>query len=400
MPDPRSVWRREVRLPTFGGDAPALAGLFALVLAVYGRPLLDGTVYFQRDVQLMWLSHARAFVEAVRGGEWPTWNPWIAFGQPLWADANTQVLYPPTWLLLVLAPWRYYVLFVVGHMLLAGAGTYALSRTLVFSRTAAWVAAAVWVCSGPLASQVPVWNQLAGAAWMPWTVLFAVRALRTRRVHWIVLWGCGHALQIVAGAPEAALVTLAAIGAAALAIVLAARPRRAQAALRALRTIVAAGAIALGLSAGQWVPSVEMARRSERSRLSDAMRTQWSVHPLALAQAVVPVALPDVPLDPAQRRGVFESTDLVPSLYLGAAAGGAVRGGGGWALVRSGGGALLGRGGGPFLGRARPPPAWGGAATGPLLRGRPRIPPRGFNPPPPACPLPAPPAGGVARRRR
>jgi hypothetical protein len=320
MPDPRSVWRREVRLPTLGGDAPALAGLFALVLALYGRPLLDDTLYFQRDVQLMWLSHARAFVEAVRGGEWPTWNPWIAFGQPLWADANTQVLYPPTWLLLVLAPWRYYVLFVVGHMLLAGAGTYALSRTVAFSRTAAWVAAAVWVCSGPLASQVPVWNQLAGAAWMPWTVLFAVRALRTRRVHWIVLWGCGHALQIVAGAPEAALVTLAAIGAAALAIVLAARPRRAQAALRALRTIVAAGAIALALSAGQWVPSVEMARRSERSRLSDAMRTQWSVHPLAMAQALVPVALPDVPLDPAQRRGVFESTDFVPSLYLGAAA--------------------------------------------------------------------------------
>ena len=167
MPDPRSVWRREVRLPALGGEAPALAVLFALVLALYGRPLLDGTVYFQRDVQLMWLTHAGAFVEAVRSGEWPTWNPWIAFGQPLWADANTQVLYPPTWLLLVLEPWRYYVLFVVGHLLLAGAGIYALSRALALSRTAAWLAAAMWVCSGPLASQVPVWNQLPGTAWMP-----------------------------------------------------------------------------------------------------------------------------------------------------------------------------------------------------------------------------------------
>jgi Bacterial membrane protein YfhO len=320
MPDPRSAWRRDVRLPALGGDAPALAGLFALVLALYGRPLLDGTVYFQRDVQLMWLSHARAFVEALRGGEWPTWNPWIAFGQPLWADANTQVLYPPTWLLLVLAPWRYYVLFVVGHLLLASAGTYALSRTLALSRTAAWVAAAVWVCSGPLASQVPVWNQLAGATWMPWTLLFALRAMRTWRVPWLLLWGGGHALQILAGAPEAALVTLAGIGAAALAMVLAAGPRMPQAAARALGAMAAAGAIALGLSAGQWIPSVDMARRSERSRLSEAMRTQWSVHPLGLAQTVVPVALPDVPLEPAQRRGVFESTDFVPSLYLGAAA--------------------------------------------------------------------------------
>ena len=320
MPDLRSPWSREIKLPPLGGDAPALALLFALVLALYGRPLLDGTVYFQRDVQLMWLSHAQAFVAAVRGGEWPTWNPWIAFGQPLWADANTQVLYPPTWLLLALTPWRYYVLFVVGHFLLAGAGTYALSRALELSRTAAWLAAATWVCSGPLASQVPVWNQLAGTAWMPWTVLFALRTLRTWRVPSLVLWACGHALQILAGAPEAALMTLAGIGAAALAMVLAARPPRTQASVHALGAMAAAGAIALGLSAGQWVPSVEMARRSERTRLSEAMRVQWSVHPGALVQAVVPVALPDVPLAPAQRRGLFESTDFVPSLYLGAAA--------------------------------------------------------------------------------
>ena len=62
MPDPPSAWRRERRLPTPRGDAPALLGLLALVLVLYGRPLLDGTVYFERDVQLMWLTHARAFV--------------------------------------------------------------------------------------------------------------------------------------------------------------------------------------------------------------------------------------------------------------------------------------------------------------------------------------------------
>ena len=320
MPDPPSAWRRERRLPTPRGDAPALLGLLALVLVLYGRPLLDGTVYFERDVQLMWLTHARAFVEAVRLGEWPTWNPWIALGQPLWADANTQVLYPPTWLLLILAPWRYYVLFVVAHMLLAAAGAYALSRTLAFSRTAASVTAAVWVCSGPLASLVPVWNQLAGAAWMPWTVVFALRTLRTWRRAPLLLWGCGHALQILAGAPEAALMTLAGIGAAALAMSLSARSKMLHAAGRGLGAMATAGVFALALSAGQWIPSLEMARRSDRGLLSEAMRTQWSVHPVALAQVVVPLALPDVPLDPEQRRGVFESTDFVPSLYLGVAA--------------------------------------------------------------------------------
>ena len=319
MPDPPSAWRRERRLPTPRGDAPALLGLLALVLVLYGRPLLDGTVYFERDVQLMWLTHARAFVEAVRLGEWPTWNPWIALGQPLWADANTQVLYPPTWLLLILAPWRYYVLFVVAHMLLAGTGAYALARTLAFPRTAAWVTAAIWVCSGPVASQVPIWNQLAGAAWMPWTIHFALQGLRMGRMRAVLLWGCGHALQILAGAPEAVLMTGAGIAAAALWMCM--RPSSAglSPGVRTIGSFVIAGAVALGLSAGQWLPSVEVARRSGRGEMTDAMRTQWSVHPAALSQAVLPIALPDVPLGPSLRRGIFEATDLVPSLYLGAA---------------------------------------------------------------------------------
>src|SRR5207245_545751 len=126
-------------------------------------------------------------------------------GQPLWADANAQLGYPPTWLNLVLQPGRYYTLYVVAHALLGAVGLYALARRLGLSRDAALVAAALWSASGPVVSTVPMWNQLAGAAWLPWSMLAAETALDTGRSAHAVLWGATLAAPILAGSPEGAL---------------------------------------------------------------------------------------------------------------------------------------------------------------------------------------------------
>ena len=55
-----------------------------------------------------------------------------------------------------------------------------------------------------------------------------------------------------------------------------------------------AGVFALALSAVQWLPSLEAARRSARAGLGPEARAYWSVHPLALLQLVFPV-LVDTP---------------------------------------------------------------------------------------------------------
>jgi hypothetical protein len=59
------------------------------------RVVLFGEVLFERDVQLV-------FVRAVASGAAPLWDPHVAFGHPMLANPNTQVLYPPTWLNLIL----------------------------------------------------------------------------------------------------------------------------------------------------------------------------------------------------------------------------------------------------------------------------------------------------------
>ena len=303
--------------------AGPLIGLAALVALLFHRALFAGGVFFQRDVQLLWFTHVETFVRAVAGGAWPVWNPFLAFGQPLWADANAQLGYPPTWLNLVLQPWRYYTLYVVAHALLGAIGLYALARRLGLGREAALVAAALWTGSGPVVSTAPMWNQLAGAAWLPWSMLAAETALDTGRSAHAVLWGATLAAPILAGSPEGAL--LAAMLGAAVAVgrVFGARerlPRR-----RLALCLGIACVFALALSAVQWLPSLEAARRSARAGLGPEARAYWSVHPLALLQIVFPVLVDAPGLRPDRAAALSESREpYFASLYLGLAAAGLV----------------------------------------------------------------------------
>jgi hypothetical protein len=217
--DGATLWTRKLALPSIHPHALVFAGALAiLVVGLFRDAVLRGQVFFHRDVHLMWYTQMETFVRAVSAGEWPVWNPYIGFGQPLWADANTQVLYPPTWLNLLVRPWTYYTVYVIAHLLLAGTGLFALARRLGLGRAAAAAAALVWVASGPLLSVVEMWNQLAGAAWMAWAGFAAVATLTTGRRRWAVAWGLCQAAQVLAGSLEAALMT--AVGVAGYAIVM------------------------------------------------------------------------------------------------------------------------------------------------------------------------------------
>jgi Bacterial membrane protein YfhO len=312
-----SRWTQTLSIPSVHPHTVLFTALLAsLVLFLFRGAILGGRVFFHRDVHLMWYTQVETFVRAVTAGEWPVWNPFIGFGQPLWADANTQVLYPPTWLNLLMRPWTYYTAYVVAHLLLAGAGLFALARRLRMGRPAAATAALVWVASGPLLSVVEMWNQLAGAAWMPWAGVAALATLHTGRRRWAVLWGVCQAAQVLSGALEAALMT--ATGVVLYAVVM--RPWRDGGA--SPRHVFALGALALattaGLSAVQWLPSLAVAARSARAHLPADTRSYWSVHPAALLQMWLPVPLAELHLSTPVRRALFEGRDpLFASLYLG-----------------------------------------------------------------------------------
>jgi hypothetical protein len=291
-----------------GGAALLLAGLVAFHMR---ESLLEGRVYFERDLHLQWFGQIESFVHALAAGSLPLWDPWVGFGQPLLANANAQLLYPPTWLNLVLSPGRYYTLYLFAHLLVAGLGAFALSRRFTVSAAGSLVAAALWTVSGPLLSLGNVWNHLAGAALLPWILLAAVRVADEECLRPVATLAGLLALGVLAGSPDFLL--LAALPALVLAL---ARPAGGRG--RGFVRLAGAAALSALVSAAQLLPSLALVLQSSRAHLDAAVRGYWSIHPWVALQSVVPLAWNAVPLAPPLHQAWFEGREpYLFSLYLG-----------------------------------------------------------------------------------
>ncbi|HYN04853.1 MAG TPA: hypothetical protein VE359_20550, partial [Vicinamibacteria bacterium] len=83
--------------------------------------------------------------------------------------------------------------------------------------------------------------------------------------------------------------------------------------------------MAAALSSGLWLGALDLASRSSRRGLADAVRTYWSVHPAALLETLAAGIPGRLPLSPAWRTALFESREpFLASLYLGLSAAGLV----------------------------------------------------------------------------
>ncbi|HET6897676.1 MAG TPA: hypothetical protein VFK70_04985, partial [Vicinamibacteria bacterium] len=316
MSEPPRWWGRKVSWPD-GRDAAAALGLLALLLALFWRLVFRGEVLYDRDIAAVFHPMAESFFRAWRAGSRPLWNPWFSFGEPMLANPSAQVLYPPTWLMLAVPPATYYTLYVLAHLALGGLGLYLLGRDLGFARASAWVGAAVWTLSGPLLSLVNVWHHLGGACWMPWVILGGRRALAAARLREAAIWGLVIAAQVLVGSPDLSLLTLLAaafcLGPDVVAI-LRSRPRVAG-------MLAAGAAIAVTASAGQWLPTLDVARRGARLALSSETRGFWSIHPWTVPQVLAPVSWRALPEYSPRAAELYEAWEpFLRSLYLGAPA--------------------------------------------------------------------------------
>ncbi|HYN04852.1 MAG TPA: hypothetical protein VE359_20545 [Vicinamibacteria bacterium] len=192
-------------------DRLAFLALTLLVVALFRESVLQGGVFYKRDIHLIWHPQVEGFVRAVFSGALPLWDPSPAFGQPLLADPAMQILYPPTWLNLLVRPWTYYTLFAFGHVLLSGLAFHALARRWGLGAGAALAGACAWVLSGPFLSLVDLWHHFASAAWIPAVFLAAERAVESRRARDALVLGFAIGLQVLAGSADVCAMTLAAL---------------------------------------------------------------------------------------------------------------------------------------------------------------------------------------------
>src|SRR5262249_59962899 len=134
-----------------------------LLAALFPAVVFRGRVFFERDVNQMLYGQVAAFARCLRAGSLPLWDPWAGFGQPLLGNPAAQVVYPWTWLALLLAPAPWYSVYVLGHLLLAGLGVHALARQLGTSPAGALLAAPGWTAPGPPLSFVGLLHPLSRA---------------------------------------------------------------------------------------------------------------------------------------------------------------------------------------------------------------------------------------------
>jgi hypothetical protein len=228
----------------------ALALLAAVAAPLFLLPLLNGEVFTLRD-HFDYFQPLRWFTAAeLQAGHLPLWNPYNASGEPWLANPQTGVFYPPAWLFVLLPFAPAYMLFLLFHVVLLGWGAY-----LLFARTssqgAALMGAVALMFCGPVLSLLDVSNNLATLAWIPLALWCAAEGAWRRG-------GAVLALAFLGGEPF-----FAAVGAGLYA-------GRALARRDGLKPVLRAALVALGLSAVQLFPFLEMVRNSDRAAGLDA----------------------------------------------------------------------------------------------------------------------------------
>ncbi len=231
-----------------------------------------------------WTARNAAFM----AGELPLWSPDIFMGVPLLANPQAGTFYPLNWPLLPLPAPDGIRLSALLHVFLALWGAYRLARRRL-DTVPALAAALLFGLGGFVGAHVEQINQLQGMAWLPWLLLWLLRALQGSR-SCLLLLAAGLALQFLSGHTQTTFIS--GVGLALTAALQAGMPAasdRLRRMARALLQLLTVLAIALLLTAPQLLPTLELSGQSLRSGgLSPHEVLAFSLNPLVAARALLP----------------------------------------------------------------------------------------------------------------
>jgi hypothetical protein len=272
-------------------DIIAVVLLAVLVLAVFWRAVLGGVFYFGDIFQLHYPLRS-AYARELRRLSLPLWTPDVLAGYPLLAEGQLGALYPPNLVLHTLLPVPIALnLFILGHLVWAGLGTYAFGRRIRLYPRAALCTGLIYTLGGFMVAHLNHVNIVACAAWLPWMFLLTDRLLAgevpshpARNALWLAL---AVGLEFLAGHAQIALLSLLAVVAYGLYLAVMVRPPARTMALFGLSV-----ALGIALSAAQLLPSYELTRLSVRSEgLDPEFFTSFSLHPLYIINLLWPFVL-------------------------------------------------------------------------------------------------------------
>jgi len=268
-----------------------ILGLFVLTLLYFHDVLTGKLLLAERDLTTFFYPFRSIWVETVRQGHFPFWNPYIKCGVPLFATIQPGVLYPLSLPYLFLPLDLAFNWTIVFHFFLAGAFTYGLMRELGASMQAALAGTFALLFGGYLISVHNVLNTLMSFSWYPLVMWCGCRMVRTGLVRWAIAAGVSLCCMFLGGGMEIVLLTFASL------LFLCLYPgvlplKDLESGPNLQRRLISLGLVLLiffGLSMVQILPFLELYGQSHRyGGVSLGEATLWSLDPRDLIYFLLP----------------------------------------------------------------------------------------------------------------
>ena len=245
-----------------------LVGAIALIFyrLILGEVLFWGLPSLQFQP---WRDFASAELHA---GRLALWSPYNGGGEPLFANYQSAILYPPNLLSLLIVPGPQALGWLgMLHLFWAGLGMWFYTRQLGLSPLAQGIGTLAFALNGAVVARLGTLPMVEVAAWLPWLLLATERLLRQQSIANILSLTAVTALQLLAGHAQWTFYSLILVALYTFYRVFAA-PIGLQTGQRQPITLVVLGmgiALAAGIAAVQLLPVAELQHSSQRANGAD-----------------------------------------------------------------------------------------------------------------------------------
>jgi hypothetical protein len=137
-----------------------------------GRYLLT-----ERDLGPYFIPPRFFWVESIKNGDFPLWNPYQFSGHPFFANPQHAILYPLNGLFFLLPFDVAFNAIIILHFFLGGLFTYLFLRDLKVGSTGSLISGLIFMLSGYLLSVHSLLNCLLSVIWTPLIMMFFRRAV-------------------------------------------------------------------------------------------------------------------------------------------------------------------------------------------------------------------------------
>ena len=155
----------------------AVLAFFFLSLFFFYDLLGERFVLTERDLAPYFIPPRFFWVEGIRHGSFPLWNPYQFSGQPFFANPQHGMLYPLNSLFFLFPFDVAFNAIIILHFFLGGLFTYLLLKDLKGNSTGALISGLIFMLSGYILSVHSLLTILLSSIWTPLIMMFFRRAI-------------------------------------------------------------------------------------------------------------------------------------------------------------------------------------------------------------------------------